>query len=55
MPGVLSKHMGHCERLPEADRAGIDYLAESNVTSRERAEWWLRDCAARQESEALHV
>ena len=55
IPGVLTKHMGYCEKLPAADRAGIDYLAESNVTSRERAEEWLRESAARQESEALHV
>jgi hypothetical protein len=55
MQGILSKHMGHCETLPAQDRAGIDYLAESNVTSRERAETWLRDSAARQESGVLHV
>ncbi len=55
MQGILSKHMGHCETLPAQDRAGIDYLAESNVTSRERAEEWLRESAAHQESEALHV
>jgi hypothetical protein len=55
MQGILSKHMGHCEQLPAQDRAGIDYLAESNVTSRERAEDWLRDCAARQEGGVLHL
>lgn len=55
IPGVLSKYLGHCERLPAADRAGLDYLAETNVTSREGAESWLRECAARQESGVLHV
>ncbi len=55
LPGILSKHLGHCESLPEADKAGIDYLAERNVTSREAAETWLRDSAARQESGVLHV
>jgi hypothetical protein len=55
LPGILSKHLGHCESLPEADKAGIDYLAERNVTSREAAETWLRESAARQESGVLHV
>jgi len=55
LPGILSKHLGHCQSLPEADKAGIDYLAERNVTSREAAETWLRDSAARQESGVLHV
>jgi hypothetical protein len=47
--------MGHCESLPEADKAGIDYLAEKNVTSRDAAETWLRDSAAHQENGVLHV
>ena len=55
LPGVLSKHLGYCESLPPQDRAGIDYLAESNVTSRTAAQAWLRDCTARQESGVLHV
>ena len=55
MPGKLSSSMGHCESLPSQDRAGIDYLAERNVTSREAAESWLRESAARQESGVLHV
>ena len=55
LPGRLSKHLGHCETLPAQDRAGIDYLAETNITSQEAAESWLKEAAARQESEALHV
>ena len=55
MPGVLSKSMGHCETLPEADKAGIDYLAESRITTRTAAESWLKDAAAHQESGVLHV
>lgn len=55
LPGILSKHMGHCATLPAQDRAGIDYLAERNVTSRDAAEEWLRESAARQESGVLHV
>ena len=55
MPGVLDEGLGVCEMLPEADQAGIDYLAESNITSRDAAEAWLRQSATTQESEVLHV
>jgi hypothetical protein len=55
MPGVLDDFLGRCETLPAADRAGIDYLCESNVTSRTAAESWLRVAASRQESEVRHV
>lgn len=55
LPGVLHEGLGECETLPRQDREGIDYLAESNITSREGAESWLRSAAALQESEALHV
>lgn len=55
IPGKLTKHMGYCERLPQADRTGIDYLAESNVTSRDGAVAWLKEAAARQEAQVLHV
>ena len=55
VPGVLHDGLGVCETLPPADRAGIDYLAESNITSRSAAESWLRAWAGAQEREVLHV
>jgi len=55
VPGGLHSGFGHCERLPVQDRSGIDYLAESTITSREAAEAWLRRAAGRQESEVCHV
>jgi hypothetical protein len=55
IPGELSLSLGTCERLPAPDRAGIDYLAEADVTSRGAAESWLRSMASRQESGVLHV
>ena len=55
LPGVLSDGLGSCNTLPPQDRAGIDYLAESNITSRTAAESWLRASASQQETEVLHV
>ena len=55
MKGVLSNTLGSCARLPQQDRRELDYLAESNVTSKEKAESWLRECVSRQESEVCNV
>jgi len=55
MPGILDDAVGDCLRLPAQDRAGIDHLAESNITNKPAAETWLRAAAATQESEVLHV
>lgn len=55
MPGVLHDGLGMCATLPAADRAGIDYLAETDITGREQAESWLRAASAQQESGVLHV
>jgi hypothetical protein len=55
LPGTLHDGLGSCEKLPSQDRSGIDYLVETNVTSRGAAESWLTSCANRQESEALCV
>jgi hypothetical protein len=55
MEGVLSDCLGHPEPLPVQDRAGIDYLAETDITRRGAAEAWLGECVSRQESEAIHV
>lgn len=55
LPGVLDDGLGVCEKLPAADRSGIDYLAESDITSRSAAESWLRASAIQQESGVLHV
>ncbi|MCE5327868.1 MAG: hypothetical protein LLG01_15790 [Planctomycetaceae bacterium] len=55
VPGVLDDGMGCCEKLPQQDRGGIDYLAEADITSRSGAESWLRQCASTQESGVLHV
>jgi hypothetical protein len=55
IPGTLDDCMGRCDTLPEVDRAGIDYLAETHVNSRDSAVTWLRNSASLQESEALHV
>lgn len=55
MPGTLDDGMGCCEELPVQDRAGIDYLAATNITNRTAAESWLRASASRQESEVCHV
>jgi hypothetical protein len=55
MPGVLDDCLGSPKNLPTQDEAGIDYLAESDILSREAAESWLRASASRQESEVAHV
>lgn len=55
MPGLLDDCLGRCETLPQADRAGIDYLAETNITCQGAAEAWLRLSASHQESGVLHV
>ncbi len=55
MPGLLDDRLGLPVDLPARDRAGIDYLAEKEIISREAAEDWLRRSAARQESEVCHV
>jgi hypothetical protein len=55
IPGTLDDCMGHRETLPEVDRAGIDYLAEATITSRDTATAWLRSSASLRESEAIHV
>jgi len=55
VPGVLHEALGSCRMLPAADRAGVDYLAESDIVSRKAAERWLRTAAQRQESEVCHV
>lgn len=55
VPGTLDDCMGCCETLPAQDRDGVDYLAESSITSRDTATTWLRNSASLQESEALHV
>ena len=55
MPGKLHEGLGECADLPASDRAGIDYLAGTNIRSREAAEEWLKAAAASQEVEVLHV
>lgn len=55
VPGLLDDALGTCEKLPAADRAGTDYLADSGITSRGEAEAWLHAAAARQESGVCHV
>ena len=55
VPGVLSDSLGHCAKLPQQDRAGIDYLSETNITSRGSAESWLRACASQQKSEVCYA
>jgi hypothetical protein len=55
MEGVLSDSLGYCEHLPQQDRAGIDYLSETNITSRGSAESWLRTCASQQKSEVCYA
>jgi hypothetical protein len=55
IPGTLDDCMGHPDTLPAADRAGIDYLAETHINSRERAISWLRNSANLKENDALHV
>jgi hypothetical protein len=55
MDGVLDDCLGHVETLPQADRVGIDFLAETNINSRDAAEGWLLRATERQESGVLHV
>jgi hypothetical protein len=55
VPGRLNEGLGRCESLPQQDRAGIDYLAEQDITDRPAAESWLHGCLSSQESEVLHV
>lgn len=49
VPGVLCGGLGHPEALPAQDRAGIDYVAETNITSQGAAEEWLKSVSTQQE------
>jgi hypothetical protein len=53
--GVLHQGFGWCETLPDADRAGIEYLAGTEIKERTAAEYWLRESAGVPEGEVLHV
>ena len=54
-PGRLCHSLGSAVNLPEADRAGIDYLVDADVLGEEAAADWLKGCLANTESEACHV
>jgi hypothetical protein len=56
VPGRMNSGLGCASRLPEADRADLDYLIESDVLSEQAAIDWLRDqWASKQERELCHV
>ena len=54
-PGRLHESLGSAAPLPEADRAGLDYVVDTDVLGEDRAVEWLRGCLASQESEVCHV
>jgi hypothetical protein len=54
-PGKLHESMGAAVSLPEADRAGLDYLVDADVLGEEKAVEWLKGCLANNETEMTHV
>ena len=54
-PGKLHESLGSAEPLPAADRAGLDYVVDTDVLGEDRAVEWLKGCLASQESEVCHV
>jgi hypothetical protein len=47
-PGQLTKGLGRCMSLPEADGRGVDFLIENDVKNEEAAVAWLRNQLARE-------
>ena len=54
-PGLLNEGLGRAMPLPHSDRAGMDFLIDSDVIGQDEAAEWLRGCLASQESEVCHV
>src|SRR5262249_42681827 len=46
LPGVVNSGFGQRASIPPADRVGIDYLIEHEITTREAAIAWLKSCLA---------
>jgi hypothetical protein len=55
IPGSMNESLGCARNLPATDRAGLDFLIESDVLSEPEAVEWLTACMAGQESEVCHV
>ena len=49
LPGTLSEGMGTPIMLPNADRAGLDYIIDADVLCKVSAEQWLRGCLVESE------
>ena len=43
-PGAIQSGWGTPSSLPEADRRGIDFLAELSILTRNQAEAWVESC-----------
>jgi len=54
-PGYLNTGKGHADKLPAADREGVDYLIESDVFGQQQAEAWLRGCLVSPEAEVRYA
>jgi hypothetical protein len=55
LPGRMDECLGFPASLPAADRQGIDFLVERDVTSEEAAAEWLTSCMAASAQEVCHA
>lgn len=55
MEGTLDDCLGHPEMLPQRDRLGIDYLADSDILCEGAAVNWITRASAHAESGVAHV
>jgi hypothetical protein len=53
--GQHDESLGQAAKLPEADRAGLDYVVDANVLGETQATEWIKGCLASQEGEVCHV
>lgn len=49
LPGTIIDGFGTPREIPEADKAGMDFVIEEDVLSKEAAVEWLRRCLKREE------
>jgi hypothetical protein len=54
-PGKVDPSLGYAMPLPAADRAGLDYVVDTDVLGEAKALEWLKGCLAHQETEVCHV